>query len=301
MSAGKGAVAAAMWGLLVSGCAGGVGQLSIPDPPKTTVAAPPPPLTLPAHLDAVGEAPVGGVTTTTGPAIGPGTASLTGTVTDQSGRSVPGATVEIDRVVGGQFVAATTTAAADGSWSFHGILGGDYRVRAWKAPNVDMSTPSQLFLANGASQSVDLQATAYPTDQIQVAINPSTPTVGQPMDLVVQVNNPAVDGAGVLTTPPVAGAVVTLVNGNNWQVDNGNPLTTNSNGQVMFEVTCSAAGSDALSAEVDNGTPADLSMPPCAPAPSPTTTTTVPFDYYPTTTCPTSNASTTTYPFGGSC
>jgi hypothetical protein len=299
--AGKGAVCAGLSVLLISGCAGGVDQLSVPDPPKTTVAAPAPPLTLPANLDAIGEAPVEGVTTTTQPAIGPGAASLSGSVTDQSGQSVAGATVEIDRAVGEQYVSATTTAAANGSWSFHGILGGIYRIRAWKAPNVGMPTPSQLFLADGASQTVDLQATSYPTDQIQVAINPSQPTVGQPLDLVVQVTSPAVNASGVLTSPPLPGATVTLVNGSNWQVDNGNPLTTNAYGQALFEVTCGVAGTDPLSAEVDNATPTDLSMPACAPAPSPTTTTTVPYDYYSTTTCPPSDASTTTYPFGGSC
>ena len=291
------AVAAA---LALSGCAGGVGELSIPKPPSTTVAAPAPADTLPSDLDSIGETPVAGVTTTTQPVLGPGAASLVGNVTNPSGQTLPGATVEIDRVVGDRYVSATTTTGSDGSWAFHGILGGNYRIRAWLAPNLDMATPAQVFLANGASQTVDLQETSYPPDQIQVAIDPAAPTVNQPVDLVVQVTNPAVNSSGVLSSPPVRGATVTLVNGNNWQVENGNPLTTDANGQVMFVVACTAVGSDPLSAEVNGGSPTDLAVPACAAAPVPTTTT-VPDNYFTTTTCPPSDVSTTTFDFGGSC
>lgn len=296
-------------GLGVAGCGGGVDRLSFADPPATTAATPAPPVTLPADLDRIGETPVGGATTTTVPALGPGTASLVGTVTGPTGQPVPGATVEVDRVVGYTYVSTTTTTAADGSWSVRNILGGDYRVRAWRAPDLDMPTPYLLFLADGSSATVSLQETSYQADSVQVAINPPEPVLGQPVELVVQVTDPVVSADGVLSQPPTPGAVVTLVDGADWQVQNGNPLTTDRDGQASFVVDCTAAGSDPLSAEVGTSAPVALQMPPCLPPPPPTTTTTTTaptttttVGSYPTTTCPPSGGSTTTtLAFGSAC
>lgn len=278
--------------------------LSVPSPPETTVAPPAPPDTLPPGLAAVAEHPVAGVTTTTAPAIGPGGGSLNGTVTGPGG-PVSGATVQIERVVGYAYATARATTAADGTWSFHNILGGDYRVRAWQAPALDMATPQTLFLVVGQPQSVALQLTSYAGQQVQVAINPAAPVIGQPANLVVQVTTPHIDANGVLTSPPVAGTPVTLVNGSDWQVNNGNPRPTDASGLASFQVECTAVGSDPLSAQVGSNPPVSLQMPPCN-APPPTTTTTVAGQFSPTsTTCPpaspgpgTSDTTTTTLAFG---
>jgi hypothetical protein len=286
--------------VVLSGCAGGVKTLSLPTPPATTIPAPPPPDSHPGNLASVAEAPVPGVTTTTVPAVGPGSSSLSGMVTDQ-GQPVGGATVEIDRVVGSAYGSARTVTAADGSWSFHGIEGGDYRIRAWMAPNIDMTTPAELFLAAGASQDVNLAVTTYPLEQVLAAVNPAAPVLGQPANLVVQVTTPTVDANGVLHEVPVIGATVTLVNGPNWQVENGNPLDTTAAGQATFEVECTAVGDDPLGAQVGQSAPVSLQMPPCS-APPTTTTTTTTFPSFPTTTtCPPSAVSTTTLEFGSSC
>lgn len=289
--------------VVAAGC-GGVRTLSMPSPPATTVAPPAPPDTLPAGLAGLAEAAVPGVTTTTAPAIGPGGASLNGTVTGPGG-PVSGATVEIDRVVGSAYASAKTTTAADGTWSFHNILGGDYRVRAWQAPTLDMATAQTLFLVSGQPQSVALQLTSYSGQQVQVAINPGAPVLDQPANLVVQVTKPDIAANGVLTSPPVAGAAVTLVNGSDWQVNNGNPRPTDASGQATFQVECTSVGNDPLSAQVGNNPPVSLQMPACNPPP-PTTTTTTGGQFPPTsTTCPPAgpgpgnpNTTTTTLAFG---
>jgi hypothetical protein len=295
----------ALFALVATGCAaGGVHSLSFAPPPATTVAPPAPPDTLPAGLAATVEAPVGGVTTTTAPAIGRGRAAINGTVTGPNG-PLAGAAVEIDRVVGSSYASARTTTAADGTWSFRNILGGDYRVRAWQAPALDMATPQTVFLASDQPQSVDLQLTSYQAQQVQVAINPADPVQGQPSNLVIQVTNPRIDADGVLTLPPVAGVAVTLVNGSGWQVNNGNPLPTDADGQVTFQVECTTTGDDPLSAQVASNPPVSLLMPACA-APTPTTTT-VPGNQFgsttTTTTCTTTpgatDTTTTTLVFGG--
>jgi hypothetical protein len=278
--------------LTAAGCGGSVDTLAFSGPPPTTVAPPPAPDTLPPGLASMSEVPVPGLTTTTTVAMSPGGASLNGTVMGPTG-PVGGATVEIDRFVGTAFAFARTTTALDGSWSFRGLLGGDYRVRAWQPPVLDMDTPQTLFLAAGQPQTLTLQLQSYAAQQVQVAINPAGPVQGQPANLVIQVTKPNVNAAGVLTAPPVAGAKVTLVDGPAWQVDNGNPLTTDASGQATFEVTCSAAGNDPLSAQVGAEAPVVLQMPPCGS--SPVTTTTAP----PATGFPTTTACTTVPPGPG--
>lgn len=285
--------------LAAGGCANAVHSLSFPDPPSTTVVAPAAPDTLPAGLSSVHETPVPGVTTTTAPVLTGGTAVLDGTVTGPSG-PVGGAVVEVDRFVGYAYASARTTTAADGSWSIGGLQGGDYRVRAWQAPSLGMTTPQVLFLEAGQSQTVPLDLTSYTGQQVQVAINPGSPIVDQPADLVVQVTDPTVDGSGVVVSTPVVNASVTLVNGSGWQVDNGNPLTTDGAGQATFQVQCTQIGTDPLQAQVGTGAAVSLQMPSCAPPPTTTTTTVAPFQ--PTTTCPPDpDATTTTLAFGNFC
>lgn len=274
---------------LAAGCSGGVDSLSVANPPATTVPPPAPPDSLPPGLASVTEAPVDGVTTTTAPVIGPGSASVNGTVSGPGG-PVQGATVEIDRFVGSSYASARATTAADGTWSFRNILGGDYRIRAWQAPALDMDTPQVIYLAAGQPRSVALQLKSYQGQQVQVAINPAYPIVDQPANLVVQVTNPLVDADGVLTEPPVAGTPVTLVQGANWKVNNGNPIVTDGGGQATFQVQCTSVGNDPLSAQVAANPPVNLQMPLCgAPPPTTTTTTTVPSG-------PTSSTSTTCVP-----
>jgi len=270
--------------VVATGCSAGVSRLSFPDPPARTVAPPPPPDTLPPGLRAIEELPVAGATTTTLPAIGPGTASINGTVTGPNG-PVGGATVEVDRFVGYAYATARTTTAADGTWSFRNILGGDYRIRAWQAPALSMITPDLLFLVGGQPQSATLQLTQFQGPQVQAAINPASPVVDVPANLVVQVTNPVVDANGVVTAPPVAGAAVTLVDGPDWSVANGNPQTTDGHGQATFQLQCTGTGSAPLSAQVGQDPPVKLTMPSCSPPP-PTTTTSTTNPFATTTTCP---------------
>ena len=133
--------------LLAGGLAGcGVQTLSYPTPPATAHAVVTAGPTLPDEPSrAVAEGAVPGATTSTVPRIGPGAATLNGTVIGPEG-PVGGATVEADRLVGDQVAATQTTTAADGSWSISSILGGRYRIRAWQQPSLAVTTPQILFL-----------------------------------------------------------------------------------------------------------------------------------------------------------
>jgi hypothetical protein len=268
--------------LLAGGLAGcGVQTLSYPTPPATAHAIVTAGPTLPTNLPAVAEGAVPGATTSTLPHIGPGAATLNGTVIGPEG-PVAGATVEADRLVGDQEAATQTTTAADGSWSIRSILGGRYRIRAWQQPSLALTSPQILFLGDHETDTTTVQVTAFTGPTVAAAFAPDSPVIGQIDNLVVQVTNPTVGSDGVVRNPPQVGVSVTLTDGPQWQVHNGNPLATDADGQVLFQVSCQAAGPDPVSAAVGSGVAVPLQLPDCEPpptttlAPSTTTSTTCP-------------------------
>jgi hypothetical protein len=266
--------------IAAAACGGSVESLSFPATP-TTVTTPPAPPTLPTNLSSVGEAPVAGVTTTTAPAVSPGSATLNGTVLGPNG-PVPGATVWVDRFVGDQVASTHAVTAADGSWTINNIKGGRYRIRAWQSPSLDLTTPQVVFLAATQTLTMSLQLASFTGPTVVDSVSPATPIAGQVASLLVQVTNPTVGPDGVVRNPPVTGVQVNLVNGPDWQVNNGNPHKTDANGLVLFDVTCINPGSSPLSAAVGSASPVPLQMPGCGAPPTPVTvpppcpTTTVP-------------------------
>jgi hypothetical protein len=293
--------------LLTAGLAGcGVQKLSFPTPPpsvRTAVTIPP---TLPTNLPAVAEGSVPGAPTSVPPRVRPGQATLNGTVIGPSG-PVAGATVEADRFVGDAVATVQTTTAADGSWSLASILGGRYRIRAWQQPSLAMTTPQILFLSGREKHTMTMQLTSFTGPVVASAFAPANPEVGQVDNLVIQVTNPAVGADGVVRNLPDTGVSVTLIDGPEWQVYNGNPLPTDSTGQVLFQVSCLAAGTLALSAQVGVGTAVDLQLPNCVPPPTttvPAPTTVPPPTSTTSTTCPPgkpNSSSTSTTSLSGSC
>jgi hypothetical protein len=278
-----------------AGCSS-VEKLSFPNPPTTPAQSQASP-TLPDNLSSVTQPPVAGVTTTTVPMVGPGAATLNGSVFGPSG-PVGGASVEADRVVGDQVASARTITAADGSWRIPHILGGVYRVRAWHAPNLDLTTPQVLFLGDTQNLTVSIELAAFPGPNLGTSIAPAAPQVGQAANLLVQVTTPTIGADGVLRYQPVPGGQVQLTPGPGWVVSGANPAPTNAAGDVLFQVQCQTAGSSPMIATVGaKGTPVSLQVPPCAPAPPPTTSTTAPCPS--TTVAPPANATNPTPGVGG--
>lgn len=251
---------------LGAACSTNVESLSFPNPPTTVVVNTTTGPTLPGNLSSISLPAVVGATTTTAPLIGPGHATLNGTVFGPDG-PVPGATVEVDRIVGDASVSAQTTTAADGSWTIGRILGGRYRVRAWQSPSLTMPTPQVVFLDATQNLSMSLQLTQYKGPSLAAAVSPSALILGEPANLVVQVTNPTVGTKGVLTYPPDAGAQVTLTDGPGWQVSS-NPVTADSAGNALFQISCTSIGADPLSAQVGSASPVPLEMPECGAPPT---------------------------------
>ena len=263
------ASAAVLFAAVVAGC-GGVQSLSFPNPPSTTVAPGATAPTLPGNLASLQEAGIPGATTTTVPAIGPGNASITGSVFGPSG-PVGGATVKADRLVGDQVASTTTTTAADGSFTIGNVLGGRFRVRAWHSPDLTMTTPQIFFLDSGQPHGVTLQLSGFNGPDIATSVNPSVMSVGDTANLLVQATTPTVGTDGVVRDQPLVGATVTLSNGPSWTVSNGNPQTTGTNGQVLFQISCGQAGDNALSVTVGSAAAQPVATPACVQPAPPTT------------------------------
>jgi hypothetical protein len=195
-----------------------------------------------------------------------------------------------ERVVGTASASVTAVTGPDGSFSLAGLRGGVYRVRAWEPPAMALATPMVFFLGGTDIHPLTLSLASYTTPGVVGVVNPDPPVAGQPANLAIQVTMPTVGADGVVRQPPLSGAIVTLANGPGWNIlSAGNLVTTGSNGEAVFEVSCASPGPQPLDAAVNGQTPVSLQLPGCAPPPPPPTTAT-------TTTTTTTTTSTTTPP-----
>lgn len=263
----------------MSGC--GQSSVSSPQAPSPSDTAPPPTAT--ADNGA--------------PSLGQGQATLTGTVEGPQG-PVPGATVEIDRMVSGVATRASITSGPGGSWAVRGVPGGSYSVRTWLPPTMAQTTPTTFFLAGQGNRALTLQLTSFSTPLVQSAIAPDPPVSGEPAQVVVQVTSRVVQADGSVVNQPAAGLSVQLQGQGAWQIPSPNPTVTDALGQATWTPTCDQAGDQPLEAGV-GGQPVPLNLSQCVAPPEPTTTTTpLPFggSPYPTTPYPTTPYPTSPYP-----
>jgi hypothetical protein len=254
----------------LAGCGGGVPSIDLPTPPTTRAGAVP--TTLPDTSD-VALAGIPGVTTIPPPALAPGNSRITGTVRGPDG-PVGGATVRIERFVGDASARADIVTRADGTFASDPILGGRYRVRAWRAPDLTSDRPIVFYLDDGKSQPVDLALTSHGGIDVGGSMSPNPPYEGALELLTVSVTGVSVDGNGIVRTAPVAGIAVDLTVPSGWQVYTADPQPTNDGGRATYQVRCTLAGSGGFSASV-GGQTFTLELPSCA-TPPPTTTTTEP-------------------------
>jgi hypothetical protein len=264
--------------LLVAGC-GSVESLSFRTPPPTPASS-----TTTAPADLTGARANGvagaGVTTTGSIPLGPGFATLSGIALGPEG-PVGGATVHIDRLVGDAVGSVDVAAQADGTWNLPAILGGRYRVRAWRSPDMDMTAPQIFFLGGTDNRSLTLQLQQFGAANVASAVSPNPPVVGDPANVLVQVTAQTVDTTGVVHATPVVSGSVLLNGGAAVTISNPNPAVTTASGLVIWQVTCQQPGPPSLTVTVNNNPtayPVDIAdctgaPPPPPPTTAPTTTT----------------------------
>jgi hypothetical protein len=295
---------------LLAGCSRHDGKaLSKPKAPETTTT------TDPIDLTQVSLQPIsvdGKPTTTTRP-IGGGKGSIFGRVIDSDGAPVPGA-----------FIRATyygdpskpeiieALSAGDGTYRFDQVLGGPWRIRAWKTPQLATLQDETFFLGYTEQHQVDLKVKAAGDYTVTSSIAPNPPFTGSPVEVAVLVLSQTVDDNGVVHRSPIPGVGVTLNITGRWYLGTDTSQTTDSTGRAAWTLTCMEVGPQPISAIV-GGQDWPLNLPAChdpmetttttttAPPPgaSSTTSSTKPKSSTTTSTRPKSYATTSTRPAGG--
>ena len=194
-------------------------------------------------------------------AMGPGQARLTGTVVGPDG-AVAGAVVHVERLVGDTAASAHVATGADGGWALSGVLGGRYRVRAWKSPELAQLDPEVLFVEARESRNLSLRVARFGGTSTASAIAPNPPVVNQPANLVVRVSQRTVDERGVVRTVPSPRVLLTLRGTGQWLIISAASAATDGSGSVEWNLMCLAPGVQPLEV-VQGATPVPLDLPGC--------------------------------------
>lgn len=205
--------------------------------------------------------------------LGPGGASIGGTVLGPGG-PVDGARVHVERSVGKLIAPTDVTTSGGGSWQVPSILGGSYRVWAFRPPDLGQSPVESFFLGASDRKTLDLRLPAVGGDRLTASVSPSPPRVDQQATVTVQYGIGRVDDQGRAALTPRAGVVIILSPGPGIVLETSPQAITDTNGAAAWGIRCSAEGADTLSLTIGNGV-TSFKLPACgAPPPPPATTTT---------------------------
>lgn len=255
---------------LLAACSKDEGKALPPPRPEESTTT-----TEPINLTAVSIEPIavdGKATSTTRP-LGGGKASITGRVVDPSGTPVPGAFVRA--VYYGdpsKPEAIEVYAGEDGTYRFDQVLGGRWRVRAWKAPEFATLDDAVFFLGYSETRQLDLNVKAATDYVVTSSLAPSPPFTGTAVEVAVLVLSQTVDEEGVVDRSPIGGAAVTLGVIGRWYVAGESTKGTDSNGRAAWTLTCLEPGDQDLIVNVA-GRDWPLNIPACQDPASTSTTT----------------------------
>jgi hypothetical protein len=207
--------------------------------------------------------------------MGPGDAGMGGTVMGPAG-PVDGATVRVERIVGKTVVTADVTSTAGGAWQLGSILGGSYRVRAFKPPDLAQSAVEAFFLAANDRKTIDFKLAAAGGERIVASVAPSPPRVDQPATVTVQVGTGRVDDQGRPSITPRPGVVLALTPAAGIVLESAPQAVTDANGAAAWHIRCAVEGATGLTLTIGNAA-TQVKIPACAavgPAPTSGSTTT---------------------------
>lgn len=213
--------------------------------------------------------PVAAGIPTTSIGFGPGNASISGIVRGPGG-PVPGAIVEIERLLDGQSLTVRVVADASGRYSLKNALLGRIRIRAWRAPDLAMVTEKALF-TKGA-QTLDILMDSYKHSDLQWAVAPSPLVVGRAATVIVQLSERMVNELGRVVVQPVTGVGVSLLQQGVVQVASLEERISDEKGRVSFRLACNEPGPSTIIARLAIGGEASLDLPACVIVTIPPTT-----------------------------
>jgi hypothetical protein len=255
---------------LLAACSKDEGKaLPAPKPDETTTT------TEPVNFTQVSLEPIavnGKPTSTTRP-LGGGKAALFGKVLDSFGNPVPGAFVRA--VYYGDPNKPEVIEAfslEDGTYRFDQVLGGRWRVRAWKTPEFATLDDATFFLGYTENRQLDLKVKAATDYVVTSSMAPNPPFTGSAVELAILVLTQTVDEEGVVDRTPVGGAAVTLNIVGQWYLGTEATKATESNGRAAWTLTCMEPGQQPITALV-GGRDWPLNVPACLDPASTSTTT----------------------------
>lgn len=247
----------------ISGCSGS----KSPDSAKPTTVPVAVETTLAPVTTVRTEVTIGGAprTDTTIPTnLGPGQARITGTVTGPEG-PVNGAVVRVERFAG-QSKASVEVNSANGAWSVDSILGGAYRVQAFRTPDLAQGQAQSFFLGATETKDVALTLLRYGDNTLTATVDPNPPLVGVSTLLTVTSADAAVDARGQLSRVGRSGVRMQLVVSSSLLIESQSAVVTDATGTASWRFRCLAPGTFSVSLVI-SGAGSTLSLPPCAVGP----------------------------------
>jgi hypothetical protein len=200
-------------------------------------------------------------------ALGPGEATIAGTVSGPAG-PLDGAVVRIERLVGKNVATQDVTTSGGGTYSVGSVLGGSYRVRAFRPPDFGTSTTEAFFLGATERKIVDLKVPAAGGERITATVSPNPPKVDQTATLTIQVGIGRVDDQGRLGITPRPGVPLSLAPAAGLVLEGTPQALTDANGSAAWRIRCLAEGANTFQLTVGNGI-TQVKIPACAPGPPP--------------------------------
>jgi hypothetical protein len=243
---------------ILAGCTSGSVE-PLPEPPEVSV---PPTSSYFPDYSGVSLEGVDGTTSTSSIEMQPGGARITGRVAGPRG-SAAGATVVLERLVGDQSASLRVTANDAGIYSANDLLGGRYRVRAFRAPDATTTSAQVFFLGATENRTLDLRVSSYSGVTNLRADLAGTPIVGESTNLTITVVARRVDESGVARSLPVSDTGIELRAQSGRSITSPSEGSTNGSGQVQFTLRCNSTSSQGLTAVLDNGATYNLNVPPC--------------------------------------
>ncbi len=214
---------------------------------------------------------VAAATSTTGLPMQGGKSSIDGVVVAPDGGPVAGAVVRLERFVGDDVVTVDVATNGAGNFAVSQLLGGRYRVRAWKAPTMAQLGSDVTFISDGEARSFRLQLHA-PTDiDISASVSSSAVIVGQQTTASMRILVPVVNGNGQVDRGGRANDLVVATGGGVLGGPSG-PTTDNPEGPPCVPFSCSRIGAGTITMQTPYYRQVlDIN---CLPVPTTTTTTT---------------------------
>ncbi|HYF47113.1 MAG TPA: carboxypeptidase-like regulatory domain-containing protein [Acidimicrobiales bacterium] len=165
-----------------------------------------------------------------------------GSVTGPDG-PVAGATVRLERFVGGQTATLDVRTNARGRWVAIHVHGGRYRFRAWQSPSLAMAASDVRFIAADAEVDLTLAVERYDGADVTGGIDDVDPEVDATAVVTGLVTHQQVDPEGIITTAPAAGRDARVTPFGPWQLLGPTGGVIDDAGRVSWTFRCEAAGS----------------------------------------------------------